>query len=83
MKTGTVTAFEPVRAAWHDEIHARMPDHVARLALNDDAIAERQRDGLRALLAVAQACSPFYAHRLAGITPGGFDVNDLAPIPFS
>jgi len=70
-----------MRARVQAELKRRLPDHVARLHLDANALAERQRDGLRALLRQALARSPFHARRLAGVDAESFELSDLAQLP--
>ena len=59
----------------------RIPEHLARLHLDAQRLAERQRDGLRSLLAHAAAASPFHARRLSGLDAERVDLGDLARLP--
>jgi phenylacetate-coenzyme A ligase PaaK-like adenylate-forming protein len=75
------TAFAPLRERYQAEALRRAPEHVARLDWSAAQIAAHQRDGLRALLAIARERSPFHARRLRGIDPRRFELEDLAALP--
>jgi phenylacetate-coenzyme A ligase PaaK-like adenylate-forming protein len=75
------TAFAPLRQRYQAEFLRRAPEHVARVSWSAAQIAVRQRDGLRALLAVARERSPFHARRLRGIDPDRFELEDLVRLP--
>jgi phenylacetate-CoA ligase len=73
--------FAALRQRVQEQMAARLPDHVARMRLGADALAARQRDGLRTLLRHAVAHSPFHARRLAGIDVDRLELADLARLP--
>ncbi|MFL5902728.1 MAG: hypothetical protein ACJ76Q_02795 [Solirubrobacteraceae bacterium] len=76
----TVTgAVADTRARVSGGLAAELPGHLARLAWDAERLAAHQREGLRALVAHARACSPFHARRLAGINVDRLD--DLAQLP--
>ncbi|MEW6267896.1 MAG: hypothetical protein AB1689_01195 [Thermodesulfobacteriota bacterium] len=73
--------FAALRNRVQAEMMRRLPDHLARLHLDAEQIARRQRDGLRSLLRQAIARSPFHARRLAGVDPERIDLTDLPRLP--
>jgi phenylacetate-coenzyme A ligase PaaK-like adenylate-forming protein len=75
------TAFAPLRERYQAELARRLPVHIGRMDWSAAQIAAHQRDGLRALLALARERSPFHARRLRGIDPGRFELEDLASLP--
>ena len=75
------TPFATLRQRYQAEFLRRAPEHIGRLDWSPAQIAERQRAGLRALLAVARERSPFHARRLRGIDPDRFELEDLARLP--
>jgi phenylacetate-coenzyme A ligase PaaK-like adenylate-forming protein len=70
-----------LRAGHRAMMRAALDDHLARLAWDRDRVAAAQRQGLRRLLSVALARSPFHAERLAGLHPDEVEVDDLAGLP--
>lgn len=81
MTIDAFSGFAALRARVQEEMVRRTPDHVARLGWDAARIAERQRDGLRALLRHVLASSPFHARRLAEVDAERFEVEDLATLP--
>lgn len=81
MTAETFTAFAPLRQRYQAEFLRRAPEHIGRVNWSSAQIAVRQRDGLRALLAVARERSPFHARRLRGIDPDRFELEDLVRLP--
>jgi phenylacetate-coenzyme A ligase PaaK-like adenylate-forming protein len=75
------TPFAPLRERMQAELMRRAPDHLARLGWGREAIAARQRERLRALLAYAQEHSPFHARRLRSVVPDRFELEDLPALP--
>jgi phenylacetate-coenzyme A ligase PaaK-like adenylate-forming protein len=75
------TPFAAMRERVQHELSRRAPDHLARLGWRREQIAQRQRDGLRALLAAARERSPFHSERLRGVDPARFELADLRELP--
>jgi phenylacetate-CoA ligase len=75
------TPFAPLRERMQAELLRRAPDHIARLGWSREAIAARQRERLRALLAHARAHSPFHARRLRSVDPARFELEELSALP--
>jgi phenylacetate-CoA ligase len=75
------TPFAPLRERMQAELMRRAPDHLARLGWSREAIAARQRERLRALLAHAREHSPFHARRLRSVDPACFELEDLPALP--
>ena len=81
MTAETFTEFAALRQRHQAEVLRRAPDHIGRLDWSAAQIAAHQRDGLRALLALARERSPFHARRLREIDPDRFELEDLARLP--
>lgn len=62
-------------------LRAAIPDHLDRLTWDADRVHRHQRDSLRVLLRTAIDRSPFHAHRLSGIDPESFALEDLPSLP--
>jgi len=73
--------FTTLRQRVQTMMAERLPGHLARLRLDRAAIAARQRDGLRDLLRIARAGSPFHARRLAAVDVERFELADLESLP--
>ena len=81
MTTATITDLELLRTRVSGAVGGQMPQHLERLGWDAGRLAAWQRDRLRALLARANASSPFHAARLRGVDPDGFELADLARLP--
>jgi phenylacetate-CoA ligase len=77
--TTAATPLADVRARVSGGLAAHLPEHLARLAWDDERLVAYQRDRLRALVGHARERSPFHARRLGGIEID--DLGDLALLP--
>ncbi|MFC3080387.1 phenylacetate--CoA ligase family protein [Phenylobacterium terrae] len=73
--------LEHYRRRLQAKVFAGAFEHVARLGWSAERVAARQAAGLRALLAHAQALSPFHARRLKGVDAEAFRLADLPRLP--
>ncbi|MBI1213859.1 MAG: AMP-binding protein [Alphaproteobacteria bacterium] len=76
-----MTTFSELRSDLQRQIMAGMPEHIARLSWQTNAIKTRQQAALRRLVANAKTHSPFYRRRLAHIDPATIMLDDLRDIP--
>lgn len=73
--------LEHYRQRLQARVFAGAIEHVARLGWSSAQVAAHQAAGLRALLAQAQALSPFHARRLKGIDAERCQLADLPRLP--
>jgi phenylacetate-CoA ligase len=81
MSTITDIDVEALRARVGATLAGRLDVHIERLDWDAGRLEQFQRDALRGLLVRAVQHSPFHAHRLRGIDPERFELEQLRELP--
>jgi phenylacetate-coenzyme A ligase PaaK-like adenylate-forming protein len=76
-----MTDYQELRARHQAEMAAQAPEAMARLTWPAERLAEHRVAGLRRLLRVAVATSPWHRKRLAGLDPDEVDEATLGQLP--
>jgi phenylacetate-coenzyme A ligase PaaK-like adenylate-forming protein len=76
-----MTDYDSLRARHQASFRALLPEYLERARWPVEKLRAAREAGLRCLLAVAKAKSPFHARRLTGIDPATATEADLERIP--